>query len=60
MLVGRAMEQSRIEVIEEWEKAELIKHKRGYTTLRQARLIELQRQEAARNRRINEAQILEI
>lgn len=54
------MEQSRIEVIEEWEKAELIKHKRGYTTLRQARLIELQRQEAARNRRINEAQILEI
>ncbi len=54
VLIGKALEQSRIEVIEDWEKVELRKHKRRYNQLRQARLIELQRQEAARNRRINE------
>ena len=47
-------------MIEDWEKNELKKHKKAYNQVRQARLIELQRQEAERNRRINETQILGI
>ena len=44
MLVGKALESGRIEVIEEWEKEEIVKHKKAYNQVRQARLIELQRQ----------------
>ncbi len=54
VLVGKALEQGRIEALEEWEKAELKKHKTGYEAVREAELMEVQRVEAAYNRRVEE------
>ena len=47
VLVGKALEQGRIEALEEWEKLELHKHKSQYEDLREAELMEVQRVEAA-------------
>ena len=46
MLVGKALELSRIEVLEEYEKEELEKHKKNYELIREAELMEVQRMEA--------------
>ena len=54
VLIGKALEQGRIETLEEWEREELRKHKDNYETVRQAELTEVQRMEAAYNRRVEE------
>lgn len=48
VLVGKALELAQIEAIEEFEKRELLKHKRLFLQLKEAELLETQRMEAAR------------
>jgi len=55
VLVGKAIEQGRIEALEEWEQEELRKHKEQYNDIREAELMEVQRLEAAYNRRVEES-----
>lgn len=54
VLVGKAIEQGRIEAIEEWERAELLKHKEEYADIREAELLEVQRLESIYNRSVEE------
>lgn len=54
VLVGKCCETARIEVIEEWERAELAEHKRKFLQIKEAELMETQRMEAAWNRRRRE------
>jgi len=54
VLVGKAIEQGRIEAIEEWERAELLRHKEEYADIREAELIEVQRLESIHNRSVEE------
>ena len=56
VLVGKACENARVEVIEEWEKEQLIDHKKKFLIIKEAELMETQRMEAARNRRRREAE----
>jgi len=56
VLVGKAIEHARIEVIEEFEKENLEKAKTKYKQKREAELMETQRLEAARTRKMNEVQ----
>lgn len=56
VLVGKACENARVEVIEEWEKQELVDHKKKFLIIKEAELMETQRMEAARNRRRREAE----
>ena len=56
VLVGKAWENARVEVIEEWEKEQLLKHKKKFLLIKEAELMETQRMEAARNRRRREAE----
>ena len=54
VLVGKALELAQIEAIEAFEKTELDKHKRLFLQIKEAELMETQRMEAARKRRIEE------
>lgn len=54
VLIGKALEEGRIEALEEWERVELRKHKEKYELEREGELMEVQRQEAAYNRRVEE------
>eukprot|EP00831_Metopus_contortus_P080431 TRINITY_DN8229_c0_g1_i11.p2 TRINITY_DN8229_c0_g1~~TRINITY_DN8229_c0_g1_i11.p2 ORF type:complete len:309 (+),score=73.50 TRINITY_DN8229_c0_g1_i11:410-1336(+) len=54
VLVGKAIEEGRIEALEDWEREELRKHKEEYSIVREAELMEAQRMEAAYNRRVEE------
>lgn len=54
VLVGKSIEHARIEVIEEWEKKELDRHKRQWLQTKEAELMETQRHEGARDRRNDE------
>lgn len=54
VLVGKAIEQGRIEAIEEWERAELLRHKEEYADVREAELLEAQRLESIYNRSVEE------
>ena len=54
VLVGKSIEHARIEVIEEWEKKQLDRHKREWLQLKEAELMETQRHEGARDRRNDE------
>lgn len=56
VLVGKACENARVEVIEEWEKQQLQDHKKKFLIIKEAELMETQRMEAARNRRRREAE----
>jgi len=55
VLVGKSIEHARIEVIEEYEKEELLKHKRRFFQLKEAELMETQKLEEVRIRRNDEA-----
>ncbi len=46
VLVGKALELSRIEVIEEHEAEQLMDHKKRYKTIRESELLNTQRLEA--------------
>lgn len=39
MLVGKSLEAARIEVIEEYEKAQFLKHRANYKKLRESELM---------------------
>ena len=54
VLIGKAIELAQIEAIEDHEKKELTKHKSLFLQIKEAELIETQRMEAARKRRIDE------
>lgn len=54
VLVGKALDQALIEVTEEWELKQFLKHKRTYKQLRESELLETQRQEAENLRRNDE------
>ena len=54
VLVGKALELAQIEAIEAFEKTELDKHKKLFLQIKEAELMETQRMEAARKRRIEE------
>ena len=54
VLVGKALEHARIEVIEEYEYENLEQAKSKYKQKREAELIGTQRVEAARNRKMDE------
>ena len=54
VLVGKSIEHARIEVIEEHEEKELLKHKRKFLQLKEAELMETQRLEEARTRKNDE------
>ena len=56
VLVGKALEDAQIEVIEDYENQELQKHKKMFLQLKEAELMETQRMEASRKRRIDEAE----
>jgi radial spoke head protein 3 len=56
VLVGKACENARLEVIEDWEKEQFHEHKRKFLIIKEAELMETQRMEAARNRRRREAE----
>jgi len=56
VLIGKALEEAKIEALEEWEKAELLKHKHEYERVHESELMEVQRLEAAYNRRVEETQ----
>lgn len=56
VLIGKACENARVEVIEEWEKEQLLDHKKKFLIIKEAELMETQRMEAARNRRRREAE----
>ncbi len=53
-MVGKALELAQIEAIEDHEKKELSKHKKIFLQLKEAELLETQRMEAARKRRVDE------
>lgn len=55
VLIGKAIEQGRIEALEDWEKAELLKHKEEYANNREAELLEAQRLESIHERSEEEA-----
>ena len=46
VLVGKSLEQARIEVIEDYESEKLVRHKADYKQKREAMLIQTQRIEA--------------
>lgn len=54
VLIGRSLVHSRCELIEEYEKNEYVKHRTQYEQRREFELINLQRMEAARERREEE------
>lgn len=54
VLVGKALDQAQVEVTEEWELAQLMKHKAQYKQLRESELVETQRMEAANTRKNEE------
>jgi len=54
VLVGKCLEHARIEVIEDYEKITLSTHKYMYKQMKESELMETQRVEAARNRKIEE------
>ena len=54
VLVGKCLEHARIEVIEDYEKQTLGNHKAIYKQMKESELMETQRVEAARNRKIEE------
>ena len=54
VLVGKALEQARIEVIESYENAVLAKHNAQYKQKREAMLVQTQRVEARQNRHNDE------
>lgn len=54
VLIGKATENARVEVIEEFEVDKLDSHKKQFLQVKEAELIETQRMEAARNRRRRE------
>lgn len=56
VLVGKAIEHAQIEVIEDDEKVELARHKRMFQQLKEGELMETQRMEASRKRRIDETE----
>lgn len=56
VLVGKALEHARIECIEDFERQELAKHIKRYQQLREAELMETQRMEGARKRRVEETE----
>jgi len=56
VLVGKALEHAQIEVIEDFESREMSKHKKAFLQLKEAELMETQRMEAARKRRIEETE----
>ena len=56
VLIGKACENARVEVIEEYEKEQLQDHKKRFLIIKEAELMETQRMEAARNRRRREAE----
>ena len=54
VLVGKSLEQARIEVIETYENAVLAKHNSTYKRTREAMLVQTQRIEARQSRRNDE------
>ena len=50
VLVGKALELARIEVIEDYERSELLRHKKRTKTIRESSLIEVHRLEARKVR----------
>ena len=54
VLVGKAIEHAKMEVIEEFEVEQLREAKSKYKQVREAELVETQRLEAARTRKMNE------
>jgi len=56
VLVGKALELAQIEAIEAFENIELSKHKRLFLQMKEAELLETQRMEAARKRRMDESE----
>lgn len=56
VLVGKALELAQIEAIEMFEKKELAKHKQLFLQMKEAELMETQRMEAARKRRMDESE----
>lgn len=56
VLVGKALEHAHIEIIEDFEKVELEKHKKLFFQIREAELMETQRMEGSRKRRIEETE----
>ena len=54
VLVGKAIEHAKMEVIEEYEEEQLRAAKAKYKQVREAELVETQRLEAARTRKMNE------
>ena len=55
VLVGKSIEQARIEVIEDWENLCLQKHKADYKQKKEAMLMQTQRMEAQQQRRDDES-----
>lgn len=56
VLVGKALELAQIEAIEAFERRELAKHKQLFLQMKEAELMETQRMEAARKRRMDESE----
>jgi isocitrate dehydrogenase kinase/phosphatase len=56
VLIGKTLEQARIEVIEEYECALLLKHRKEYKRLRGAELMLTQKQEAKTKRTVEETE----
>ncbi len=54
VLVGKAIEHARIEVIESYENQVIVKHKKRFLQLKEAELMETQRLEEARSRKNDE------
>ena len=56
VLVGKALEHAQIEIIEDHERIELMKHKKLFMQIREAELMETQRMEGGRKRRTDETE----
>ena len=54
VLVGKSLEQARIEVIEDFETSKLSRHKADFKQKKEAMLIQTQRMEARQHRRDDE------
>ena len=54
VLVGKSLEQARIEVIEDFETSKLNRHKADFKQKKEAMLIQTQRMEARQHRRDDE------
>ena len=54
VLIGKSLELARIEVIEDHERAEMIKHRECYKKLRESELFYTQKQEAKNKRNLDE------